>query len=89
MTSSLTKQQMKLSKSIISFSAYRATRTWFSLLFSLKPANKHKIYIYKVAAVVVCELVMSACESGSYLLPPQQDASHMSSWSPTCRGQTV
>lgn len=40
MASSLTKQQMKLSKSIISFSAYRATRIWFSLLFSLKPAQE-------------------------------------------------
>lgn len=39
MASSLTKQQMKLSKSMISFSAYRATRIWFSLLFSLKPTN--------------------------------------------------
>lgn len=41
--SSLTKQQMKLSKSIISFSAYRATRISFSLLFSLKP-SKDKIH---------------------------------------------
>lgn len=39
MASSLTKQQMKLSKSIISLSAYRATRIWFNLLLSLKPAN--------------------------------------------------
>lgn len=40
MASSLTKQQMKLSKSIISLSAYRATRIWFSLLLSLKPTNR-------------------------------------------------
>lgn len=43
MASSLTKQQMKLSKSIISFSAYRATRIWFSLLFSLKPTQEDSV----------------------------------------------
>lgn len=51
MASSLTKQQMKLSKSIISFSAYRATRTWFSLLFNLKPTqddNKIKVLHFSV-----------------------------------------
>lgn len=40
MVSSLTRQQTKLSKSIVSPSEYRATSIWWSLLFSLKPWDK-------------------------------------------------
>lgn len=69
MASSFTKQQMKLSKSIISSSAYRATRTWFSLLFSLKPKQEHERSLkqeisfhaaYKNISVVLLDLIPAA-----------------------------
>jgi len=40
MASSLTRQQVKLSKSMISLSAYRATSIWYSLLLSLNPTQE-------------------------------------------------
>ena len=39
MASSLTRQQVKLSKSMISLSAYRATSIWYNLLLSLNPED--------------------------------------------------
>lgn len=85
MATSLTRQQVKLSKSMVSLSAYRATSIWYNLLFSLNPEKQNQSPSEPANRA---GLKGKKTDNRTYRRFPAPVAFHRSSCSQTYPGQT-